>query len=752
MKARRGVSVVVCCYTDERWDDICGALASVRTQLADGDELIVAVDHAPDLALRIRDAFPDARVVENTSVRGLSGARNTGIAVATGEIVAFLDDDAVAAPDWLDRLCAPYEDPAVVAVGGRVVASWDASRPTWFPPEFDWVVGCTYAGHPGEGPIRNVIGANMSFRRSIFEAVGGFDDEVGRVGALPAGCEETELCIRVRQYRPDAVVWYAPSAVVHHRVRRERATFAYFRARCLAEGGSKTRVARLVGARDGLSSERSYASRTLPAAAARDLRLAAGRRSQGALARVGVRVAGVALTGTGFGTTRVAELRAGIARPASAPAFRPALVGQIDLATPGDLPGGVGTDGMPYERAVLLVRDRGRPCGTIEVEISPTGLSEALLDERLNEAIERREVVIAPPAEAPVSISSPWMGTKTPRVTVVVATRDRPDALRRCIDSILACDYPDFDVLVVDNNPRSGASHDVAEQYAPGHRVAWTRELTPGLACAHNRALQEVTAPIVAFTDDDVVVDKDWLSNLVSGFLVGPDVGCVTGMIFPLELETAAQELVERSIGFNKGFERRIFRDDRFAGSEARDPLFPYTAGRFGSGANMAFRTDALRAAGGFDAALGTGTRARGGDDLAAFFDIVAAGHALVYEPAAIIFHAHRRDEAALARQAFGYGAGLTAYLTKTFSDRPSRVLDIVARVPAGMRYAFDPDSERTAGRPDDYPHRLVTRERAGMIAGPALYWVSRLATRRVRGSAASAPDGHDGVEAAVAE
>jgi GT2 family glycosyltransferase len=752
---RRGVSVVVCCYTDERWDDICGALASVRSQVTTGDEVIVVVDHAPDLARRVSSAFPDVTVVENSSLRGLSGARNTGIAAASAEIVAFLDDDAVAAADWLERLCEPYDAPAVVAVGGRVLPRWDQSRPAWFPPEFDWVVGCTYAGHPDEGPIRNVIGANMSFRRAIFDELGGFDDRVGRVAALPAGCEETELCIRVRQRRPDAIVWYAPAAVVHHRVRRERATFAYFKARCLAEGGSKTRVARMVGARDGLSSERSYATRTLPRAAARDLRLALGGRSPGALGRVGARVAGVALTGTGFGTTRAAELRSGRALPPRQAAFRPALVGQIDLAAPADVTGGADSDGLPYERAVLLVRDHGRPCGAIEVAITPSGLSAELVDERVNEAIEQRDVVITPPSEAPVSISTPWMGSKTPRVTVVVATRDRPEALRRCLDSILASDYPDFDVLVVDNAPAGSppalAAYQHAGSAAPDARIAWTREETPGLACAHNRGLQDVTAPIVAFTDDDVVVDKKWLANVVAGFLVAPDVGCVTGMIFPLELETAAQELVERSIGFNKGFARRIYRNDRASRSTA-GPLFPYTAGRFGSGANMAFRTETLRAIGGFDAALGTGTRARGGDDLAAFFDIVTEGNALVYEPAAIVFHAHRRDEAALARQAFGYGAGLTAYLMKTLANRPSRVFDIAARVPAGLRYAFDRDSEKNAGRPDDYPRSLVARERAGMLAGPALYLASRHATRRVRRSAVNALDGAGTVAAAVAE
>jgi GT2 family glycosyltransferase len=755
--ARRAVSVVVCCYTQERWDDICGALESVRQQVSDRDEIIVAVDHEPELAARVRASFPDVKVVENALVRGLSGARNTGIAVATREIVAFLDDDAIAADGWLDHLCAPYDDPAVAVVGGRVEPSWDESRPAWFPPEFDWVVGCTYAGHPGVGPIRNVIGANMSFRREIFEALGGFDDRVGRVAALPAGCEETELCIRVRQRRPGSVVWYAPSSVVRHRVRPERATFAYFKARCRAEGGSKTRVARLVGARDGLASERSYATRTLPRAAADDLRVAIGlprrgtqSRRRGALARVGARACGVALTAGGFAKGRVGELRARAATTEDASPFRPALVGQVDLAIPGAIAGGTSITGDPYERAVLLVRDHGRPCGAVEVALGPDGLSAPAVEQRLHDAIARHEIVVTPRDEAPVSISTPWMPSRTPRVTVVVATRDRPAELVRCVDSILACDYPDFDVLIVDNAPSSVVqARPATDAYPAGPRVTWTREETPGLAVAHNRALSEVSAPIVAFTDDDVVVDPQWLANLVAGFTVAPDVSCVTGMIFPLELETAAQDLVERSVGFNKGFERRIYRDDHRAHG---DPLFPYAAGRFGSGANMAFRTEALRAIGGFDSALGTGTRARGGDDLASFFDIVAAGDALVYEPAAIVFHAHRRDDAALARQAFGYGAGLTAYLTKTITDRPSRVFDIAGRVPAGLRYALASDSGKNAGRPDTYSRALVRRERVGMLLGPVLYGASRYSTRRQRRLPAVASGGVERVDPAVSE
>jgi GT2 family glycosyltransferase len=326
----------------------------------------------------------------------------------------------------------------------------------------------------------------------------------------------------------------------------------------------------------------------------------------------------------------------------------------------------------------------------------------------------------------------------TPHVTVVVATRDRPEVLRRCVDSILASDYPNFDVVVVDNAPASIAtSRVVADCYGTGQRVRYLREETPGLACAHNRAMPEVTAPIVAFTDDDVVVDRDWLKHLVAGFGLAPDVGCVTGMIFPLELETAAQDLVERSIGFNKGLDRQLFR----LGAPDCDVLFPYAAGRFGSGANMAFRTEVLRSIGGFDPALGTGSLARGGDDLAAFFDVVAAGHALVYEPAAVIFHAHRREEVALARQAFGYGAGLTAYLTKTLVDRPARAYDLASRVTAGLRHALAPSSEKNKRLPTEYPNGLVWRERAGMLAGPALYLWSRRATRTV--DRPSAPTGN---------
>jgi GT2 family glycosyltransferase len=227
---------------------------------------------------------------------------------------------------------------------------------------------------------------------------------------------------------------------------------------------------------------------------------------------------------------------------------------------------------------------------------------------------------------------------------------------------------------------------------------------------------------VVAFTDDDVVVDHGWLGALLDGFDRRPNVGCVTGMIFPLELETEAQDWLERYAGFNKGFEPVVFDPDR----PSSDPLFPYTAGSFGSGANMAFRLDVLREMRGFEPALGAGTEAKGGDDLAAFFDVIAAGYAIAYEPAAIVYHEHHRTFDALRRQTFGYGAGLTAYLTKTVLDDPDRIWDMLSRAPRALHHALSPNSAKNDRLPGDTPRTLVRRERMGMAVGPALYLLSR--------------------------
>jgi GT2 family glycosyltransferase len=290
----RDISAVVCAYADERWEDLIAAVESVRAQTLPAREIIVVVDGNDGLRSRAAARWDDVVVIPNRHGRGLSGARNTGVSVAGGDVLAFLDDDAVAAPDWLERLAGAYSDPTVLAVGGSVEPVWTDGRPAWFPAEFDWVVGCSHAGMPvAPVPVRNLIGANMSFRRAVFAAVGGFRSELGRVGRYPAGCEETDLCIRVNAAWPGGKILYDPRARVRHRVTAERATARYFSRRCYAEGRSKALLARVAGSDSALAAERVYTRRTLPRGVVRAVRAAALRRA-GAIG------AGLLITSAGY--------------------------------------------------------------------------------------------------------------------------------------------------------------------------------------------------------------------------------------------------------------------------------------------------------------------------------------------------------------------------------------------------------------------------------------------------------------------
>jgi glycosyltransferase involved in cell wall biosynthesis len=260
------VSVVMCTYTAQRWSNLLTGAEAVLAQLQAGDELLVVVDHAPDLLARAAAALPAARVVANSHGQGLSGARNTGVGLARGTVVAFLDDDALPGPGWLAALREPFADPRVTGVAGAVDPDWEGGRaPRWFPPEFGWVVGCDYVGLPaGGGAVRNPIGASMALRRQLVADVGGFSEAVGRVGTLPVGCEETELSIRLRHADPAVTMLRQTGGAVAHLVPAERQRLRYFMSRCYHEGRSKAVLARLVGTEQGLASERAYATRILP--------------------------------------------------------------------------------------------------------------------------------------------------------------------------------------------------------------------------------------------------------------------------------------------------------------------------------------------------------------------------------------------------------------------------------------------------------------------------------------------------------
>jgi len=295
------VSVVICAHADDRWDDTLAAVASVRAQALPAKETIVVVDYNRPLYERFAAELPGVTVLENQQQQGLSGGRNTGIAAASADVIAFLDDDAIADVNWLQCLVAAYTDAHVAGVGGRTLPGWDTRRPSWFPEEFDWVLGCTYIGMPTtRAQVRNVLGGNASFRREIFEQVGGFKSGIGRDrGKRPLGGEETEFCIRIGQQIPGAVLVFDEQAVITHRVRADRCRFGYYRTRCYAEGLSKALVAGHVGTDDGLSSERNHALRTLPRGVARGVSEAL-RGDAGGLARAGAIVAGLAIVTAGY--------------------------------------------------------------------------------------------------------------------------------------------------------------------------------------------------------------------------------------------------------------------------------------------------------------------------------------------------------------------------------------------------------------------------------------------------------------------
>ena len=258
------ISAIICAYSDERWNDLVDAVTSIRSQTLPVDEIIIVIDHNPRMFEHAQKGLENVCVVENVNERGASGARNTAIGLAKGEILAFIDDDAVYAPDCLERLVKHFDDEEVMGVGGYLIPKWESIRPAWFPEEFYWVVGCTFRGMQTDPRyIRNLIAACMCLRREVFTAVGDFRSGLGP-GSQGFYCEETELCIRTKKRWPDRFFVYEPRALAYHHVPAKRAIFSYFRSRCYVEGISKSVVVQFAGGSSGLASERLYAFKNLP--------------------------------------------------------------------------------------------------------------------------------------------------------------------------------------------------------------------------------------------------------------------------------------------------------------------------------------------------------------------------------------------------------------------------------------------------------------------------------------------------------
>lgn len=316
------LSVVICTYSEERWDFLVATIRSVQEQNPQPLEIILVVDHNPRLLERIHTQLEGVITIENSEDKGLSGARNSGIRAARGRKIAFFDDDVLLEPNCLNYLDQRSNETDILGVGGKILPTWLSARPNWFPEEFNWVVGCSYRGLPLQSePIRNPLGACMCIRREVFDKAGGFRYEIGHNHASLLGCEETEFAIRARQCFPGKQFIYEPQAQVLHKVPASRAQWGYFERRCYAEGLSKARVARFVGSSDGLSSERAYTLRTLPKGFLEGCRDAVLHGDIAGIGRSTAIVAGLFLTASGYIIGKFIDFISGHREQNSAPTY-----------------------------------------------------------------------------------------------------------------------------------------------------------------------------------------------------------------------------------------------------------------------------------------------------------------------------------------------------------------------------------------------------------------------------------------------
>ncbi len=312
-------------------------------------------------------------------------------------------------------------------------------------------------------------------------------------------------------------------------------------------------------------------------------------------------------------------------------------------------------------------------------------------------------------------------GSPRPGVSVVIATCANARALERAITSVLHTGYEPLEIIVVENRPPASNTRRVVEEFSANGPVRYVEEPRRGASWARNAGLSYAEGELVAFIDDDVVVDQSWVKSAIAAFELPEQASCVTGRIMPLALKTSCQALFDQFAAFDKGSERRIFRSQEGRGG---DPLFPYAAGHVGSGANVFIRRDVVVAMGGFDPVLGPGTLTVGGEDLDLFIRLAHAGRTIVYDPAVVLKHDHPDSAGALRRHAFYYGIGLTAVLSKQLLQGPARA-KLLRMIPAGVSYALDPESRKNAMKSKDYPKILDVLERIGMMLGPVAYLLS---------------------------
>jgi GT2 family glycosyltransferase len=431
----------------------------------------------------------------------------------------------------------------------------------------------------------------------------------------------------------------------------------------------------------------------------------------------------------------------------TAPLVPPAAVRVIDLGRPlEDLVLWRPDAQQPYRSLLVMARIGEQPIGVATFSLENTTRIErarlrAGIDAQLGSALSaatRRLTSCASPSPRPTAPGDdvPGLARMPPLVSVVVVTCGSVTALERCVRSVLRSDYDALEIVVVDNRPqRPGTGQMLALQFRHERRLRYVDEPRRGASYARNAGLCNARGDVVAFVDDDVVVDPGWMRANVDALTRGGGAACCTGLILPLELETESQILLEQFAAFGKGFSAKRY---RLPEARAQDPLLPYTVGSIGSGASMAFLARIARELGGFDTALGPGTPATGAEDLDILLRVLRAGQTVAYEPRALVWHQHPDGISRLRRQAYRYGIGLGAMLTKHLLVGPQR-RDLVRATPSGVRYALRPTSRKNAGKPAGFPRQLTWLERAGILAGPVAYVLSVASRARRRRSG-----GHD--------
>ena len=444
--------------------------------------------------------------------------------------------------------------------------------------------------------------------------------------------------------------------------------------------------------------------------------------------------------------------------PAS-PGFKPMRIDDVELSqTLPDLQPGRTEDGKPFAASLCLARLHGRPLGIAEIELPAEGLPAARLADALNselgEAIAEHLAADGLPVTA---LSADGMPAKEsngkpacvsererlladpPFVSVVVVTRDRPDRALATVRSILKSNYPAdrFEVIVVETPVEKPPVADrIDEARGDGETtVRVVHQPERGISLARNTGLEAAEGEIVVFADDDSDVDLDWLAILIAGFRRGDNVGATSGITLPGSVETPSQRWFEGFGGLERGFETRVY---DLANPPADQPLFPFTPGALGSGRSMAFRRDPFREIGGFDVTLGPPTPTRAGEDIDGLLRMLLAGHQVVHDPSAVVWHAHLPDYGMLRTRMWGYGVGVSACLTKTVLENPRLLPAFLRRLPGGVRFALSPKSEKNRKRQSDFPRELVGLERRGLAYGPFAYARSRWQNRAGRAGAAS--------------